>query len=132
MKELSVGAITFLEKKVLLIHQINGNHIGFPKGHIEINESPEKTALREVYEETGIKIKLESLSYSIKYKLKSGINKEVIYFCASALNNKIRIQTKEIHNAFWLEIDEALQKLTYDNDKKALKYFSKKFKAQSY
>ena len=73
MKELSVGAITFLEKKVLLIHQINGNHIGFPKGHIEINESPEKTALREVYEETGIKIKIESLAYSIKYKLKRGI-----------------------------------------------------------
>jgi len=45
-------------KKILLVkHRKNGKWTQ-PGGHIENDETPEECALRESYEETGIKIKL--------------------------------------------------------------------------
>ena len=45
-------------KKILLIkHKKNGRWTQ-PGGHIEGNETPEEAALREVYEETGLRVKL--------------------------------------------------------------------------
>ncbi|MEG1048647.1 MAG: NUDIX hydrolase [Bacilli bacterium] len=45
-------------KKILLVKHKKFNRYVQPGGHIEDNETPEETALREVYEETGVKIKL--------------------------------------------------------------------------
>ena len=45
-------------KKILLIkHKRNGRWTQ-PGGHMEGNETPEETALREVYEETGLRVRL--------------------------------------------------------------------------
>ena len=45
-------------KKILLIkHKKNGRWTQ-PGGHIEGNETPEEAALREVYEETGLRVRL--------------------------------------------------------------------------
>ena len=41
------------KRKYILITNISG-HIGFPKGHIESGENEKQTALREIYEETGV------------------------------------------------------------------------------
>lgn len=45
-------------KKILLVKHRKFNRWTQPGGHIEENEVPEDTAIRETYEETGIKIKL--------------------------------------------------------------------------
>lgn len=45
-------------KKILLCHHRGFNRWVQPGGHIEHNELPEETALRETYEETGVRIKL--------------------------------------------------------------------------
>ena len=45
-------------KKVLLVKHAIFNKWIQPGGHIEENEIPEETAIREVYEETGLKITL--------------------------------------------------------------------------
>ena len=45
-------------KKILLIkHKKNGRWTQ-PGGHMEGNETPEEAALREVYEETGLRVRL--------------------------------------------------------------------------
>ena len=45
-------------KKILLIkHKKNGKWTQ-PGGHMEGNETPEEAALREVYEETGLRVRL--------------------------------------------------------------------------
>lgn len=54
----SVFVIDKREKKILLVkHKKFGKWVQ-PGGHIEDNETPEEAALREVYEETKLKIKL--------------------------------------------------------------------------
>ena len=122
MREISVGAIIFHNKEVLLIHQKHGNHIGFPKGHIENNESFEETALREVFEEVGVNITLLQISYEVFYEPRPNVNKKVIYYLACSKSVETSIQPSEILRAFWVSPEEAFKHLTYDNDKQALKY----------
>ncbi len=45
-------------KKILLVKHEEWNRWVQPGGHMEDNETPEETAIREVYEETGLKIKI--------------------------------------------------------------------------
>lgn len=57
--EYAAGVIVFARGEddycTLLVQHRDG-HWGFPKGHIETNESVEQAALRELHEETGLAI----------------------------------------------------------------------------
>ena len=54
----SAFVINPINKKILLVkHHIFDKWVQ-PGGHIEENETPEEAAVREVYEETGLKISL--------------------------------------------------------------------------
>ena len=54
----SAFVINPLNKKILLVKHHLFNKWVQPGGHIEENELPEEAAIREVYEETGVKITL--------------------------------------------------------------------------
>lgn len=54
----SVFVIDPKTKKILLVFHRKFHRWVQPGGHIENNETPEEAALREVYEETGLKVKL--------------------------------------------------------------------------
>ena len=54
----SVFVIDRNKKKILLVKNKKFNKWVQPGGHIEENETPEETAIREVYEETGLRVKL--------------------------------------------------------------------------
>jgi len=46
------------EKKVLLLKQERSNFWLLPGGHVEDNELPHETAIREIFEETGLHLEL--------------------------------------------------------------------------
>lgn len=54
----SVFVINPENKKILLVYHKKFNKWVQPGGHIEEDETPEEAALREAYEETGVKVKL--------------------------------------------------------------------------
>jgi len=54
----SVFIINPENKKILLVKHKKNRRWTQPGGHIEYDETPEEAALREAYEETGLRVKL--------------------------------------------------------------------------
>lgn len=137
--EKSCGLVVFNSNKILLLKysandtQGEGGHWDFPKGHVESNETEIETALRELEEETGITNAeiiagfRHSISYTF-YRKSEPLSKKVIFFLAGTVEKKVTLSHEHIDYA-WLEFDNALEKLTYDNArqilKKALPYIKK-------
>ncbi len=117
-KEKSCGCIIIEDKKVLLVHQTKG-HWGFPKGHIEENETEIQTALREVKEETNLDVEIDkSRRYTESYITDTGAEKEVVLFIAKIVGGKIKPQESEVSNIKWLSFEEATKIITYATTKK--------------
>ena len=129
--EKSCGLVVFNSNKILLLKysanntQGEGGHWDFPKGHVEQNETELETALRELEEETGIsKVEIiadfrHSISYTFSRRSES-ISKEVIFFLASTVEKRVTLSHEHIDYA-WLDFNNALEKLTYDNARQILK-----------
>ena len=121
MLEISAGAILYTrnndEIKYLLIKDFHGNY-GFPKGHIEENETERDAALREIKEEVGIDATIDpSFRVSLEYVMPNGINKRVVYYLAKFENQIPVRQEEEVQEILLLNYEEALQTLTFDNTK---------------
>lgn len=123
-EEISCGAFVISDNKVLLVKHKNGEHWDCPKGHIEPGETKEQTAIREVYEETGINIKIVSnKEYIVSYLINSNIKKTVIFFEAEMIDGKMKKQETEIQNMEWLSFENALQRFTFESNRKLFKKF---------
>ena len=60
-KALSSGVIVTDGRSLILGHSTGNKHWDIPKGVVEINESDLSTAVRELFEETGIQVSPSSL-----------------------------------------------------------------------
>jgi len=119
-KEKSCGIVVFYNDKVLLVKH-NAGHYGFPKGHVEGNESEHETAIREVKEETNIDANIiDGFREYITYSPKENIIKDVIYFIGKAKSYELRNQESEVSNCLFLPVDEAMKLITFENEKDIL------------
>lgn len=121
------GIISKLNKKtkkinILLVHTKSYNgYWGFPKGHVELNETLIQTAIREIKEETGLDVTLvdENLKWVSEYSPFLNTKKIVTYFWFYPnLLSKLKPQISEISEILWVDIDHVNKKLTYKNDQK--------------
>lgn len=120
-KEKSCGTIIIENNKVLLIQQTD-NAWGFPKGHVENNETEQETAIRETKEETNLDVEIISnKKYIINYKINNDIDKEVVFFLAKKTSDKIKKQDEEIKNIKWVDLTKAFDIITYENTKNLYK-----------
>ncbi len=127
--ENSCGAIVFNEntEKILLVKMHNGNW-GFPKGHIENNETKEETAIREVHEETNVNIKIiPNFEREIKYIPNEKTIKKVTIFAGITQDEDVKIDTFEIEAFQWCTYEEALKLVTYKLQKDVLEKARKVF-----
>lgn len=126
--EKSCGAIVYRlengKRKYLLLRSDDG-YCGFPKGHVEKDETEEQTARRETEEETGIvdlefePLFREMISYFFTKEHRK-IYKEVVYFLAKTGTEEAKVSDE--HVGFeWLEYDKALEKLSFENAKELLR-----------
>ncbi len=119
-KEKSCGAVVYTRCadgiKYILIRSISGEY-GFPKGHVEDGESEEETALREVREETSLKITLDpGFRMQTEYTMpRRGILKRVVYFLGSFKHQRFRPQAGEVTSIALLPYAEARKRLTHEN-----------------
>ena len=124
--ERSCGAVVYRNIggtiRYLLIKNRRSSNWSFPKGHVEDGETFEETAMREVYEEAGIKIKIfPGFMSKSQYTIQNRIQKTVMIFAATTNDEKTRIQPEEIEDYIWLPFESAFNCLKFENDKAILK-----------
>ncbi|MCC8063481.1 MAG: NUDIX domain-containing protein [Clostridiales bacterium] len=118
----SAGAVLYRQeagaRRYILVQEYNGD-TGFPKGHVEPGETEEQTALREIWEETGVHATLAGPKrFQVEYTLHNGSRKQVTYFIASC-TEAIR-QTGEVRRALCLPYGQALARLTHPSHRTIL------------
>ena len=108
----AVGIIFNSEGKILLQKRGDSQKWGLPGGAVELDESFDETVQREVFEETGLKIKIKKLLgvYSGK-KYQEIIKNGDMY--------------QPVVTAFYVVIVGGEQKLTDNNETLSLEYLSR-------
>ena len=111
-QEKSCGAVIFRKHhgntELLLIKHTNGGHWSFPKGHVEPGETEAQTALREVREETGLEVQIDtSFREVVSYSPRKDTIKNVVYFLAWVKSKEIHPQPEEVSQVKWVEISLA-------------------------
>lgn len=124
----AAGALLWREEKgkllVALIHRNRHNDWSWPKGKVDPGELLPETAVREIAEETGLKIKLGPRLKIINYKIPNGTPKEVHYWAArvspAALAKSKFKPSEEVESVEWRTPEEARKLLTYNFDSEVL------------
>ena len=123
--EKSCGAVIFRKAgdwNVLLIRHTKGRHISFPKGHVEPGETESQTAEREILEETGLRVRVDRrYRAENRYNIRPDTQKLVVIFAAVTDQEEITPQPEEIAEAFWLPVEAAAERLTYERDRKIMR-----------
>lgn len=115
--EKACGAVIKKEGKILLIFQQNG-FWGFPKGHVEEGETEAETAVREVFEETGLWVEInEKNRFEFSYDIKDlNIHKTVVLFTAKVVDeSRFKKQDEEVAEMEWFEEDAVEDRLTFED-----------------
>ena len=124
IQEKSCGAVVYRvenKQRLYLIEHMKLGHISICKGHVENNETEVETAMREIKEETNIDVEVDTrFRETTIYSPYEGILKEVVYFVAKALSNTLINQECEVSGLEWVPIDQAIEAMTYKDDKLVL------------
>ena len=110
--EITSGAVVYRKNNgeieyLLLESQNKGHFWGFPKGHVEGNETLEETAKREIKEETQLVLPIDtSFHVYTEYDLPNGNRKQMTLYTADLTQSE--------------NYADARERLTYDNLKQLL------------
>jgi 8-oxo-dGTP pyrophosphatase MutT (NUDIX family) len=128
-RQVSAGGVAFRRNKgtvrVALIRVGEPSRWQLPKGHLDDDETPEQTAMREVREETGVDCELLGKIGTIDYwfyKTQDGgkvrLHKYVHFFLMKYQSGSIRDHDEEVDEARWVEIEEAIRMLTFKDERR--------------
>lgn len=112
----SSGGVVYRKKdnriEIILLHKDKADTYHLPKGTVEDGETLEQTALREVIEETGYKVKLINFLGFLNSEFESErvgerINKITHYFLFELIDGIQSDFSKEHDEVLWVEVSKA-------------------------
>ena len=128
MRVLAAGALLWRIEddvlKVALVHRGRYDDWSWPKGKVDPGETLPETAVREIREETGLKVRLGVPLGIQRYKL-SNKNQKVVYYWAAEVSDRA-LQTsnfkpnEEVSGVHWFSAKEAKSRLSYTHDHEQL------------
>jgi 8-oxo-dGTP diphosphatase len=122
----AAGAVVLRRRgrQVLVVHRPRYDAWAWPQGKREPGEHVVVTAVREVHEETGLRVRLGRPLPQQLYQLDDGRAKSVRYWVARGRGSTdVRHFTAddEVDAVRWIDVEEAQQLLTYDDDRALLR-----------
>ena len=126
--EKSCGAVVFTlehgDIRFVIIKNPLGNY-GFPKGHVEYNETEHETAIREIREEVGLSVDFISGfrttdSHPLIREGRPNEMKEIIYFLAEFSGQQPASKDREISEIYLMDYDTAMASLRFESHKRIL------------
>jgi len=101
---------------VLVVHRPHRSDWSLPKGKLEAGEAHDVAAVREVFEETGVRCVLGPFLGSREYTV-DGLPKSVLYWRATVAEQHPREADGEVDDVAWIPAAEADSTLTYQDDR---------------
>jgi 8-oxo-dGTP pyrophosphatase MutT (NUDIX family) len=113
---------------IFLVKHYSGSWL-LPKGHAELNETPQQTAERELLEETGLSIErwVPVGPFVEQYRFTRGtrkMHKEVQYFVAW-VSGEVRLQAQEVTDGCWEPLDCAVNRVSFQEMKELIRSITK-------
>lgn len=117
-EEFSYGAVVFCRRDgelyFVLVQESDG-HWSFPKGHIEKGEDGVECALREIWEETGVHVTLDTgFEKTLVYPKAGGVMKHTTLYISEIEYGIPLVKADDCRSIAVLSYEEAKEKL--DNE----------------
>ena len=115
--------------RILVIHRTKYRDVTLPKGKVDPGETLAETAVREIREETGIRVSLGVPVGVSRYRMPSSRTKIVHYWAAEATDAAVRtssfVPNKEVAAIEWVSLKKARKHLSYPVDTEILDEFTR-------
>ena len=117
----AAGGVVMNEGRVLLVHRPRYDDWTLPKGKLDRGESFEDAALREVWEETGLRCMLGRELAGTEYRDNKDRPKVVRYWLMKLEGEPADFEPNdEVDEVRWVVLGDAAGELTYDRDREVL------------
>lgn len=127
------GGVVFYGSKVFLLKNEKGEWV-FPKGAIRNGDLSNEVALSRVREEAGIEAQIVSPVGNTHYEFFSVTRQKpvcnrITWYIMKSLDEKYHVnQDESFTDGGFFDIDEAIERVTYSQDKSLLNLSYQKFK----
>jgi 8-oxo-(d)GTP phosphatase len=118
----AAGAVVLRKDRVLLVHRPAYDDWSFPKGKLDRGESTVSAAIREVEEETGLRVRL-GVPLSRQTYPTANRTKVVDYWVGRVVGDHDvsgYLVNHEIDEVAWVKVAKATELLTYKRDRRTL------------
>lgn len=125
LEEVGAGGVVVFGNTILLLKKFNGDWV-LPKGRVKENENISTTALREVYEESGVRAEIIKYIGNVNYRYKSIKENKLVYktvhwYLMKTDSIKSNPQKKEgFVEARFVHIDKVASIVKYKDEKKII------------
>ena len=124
----AAGALPWRHRRgrleVVIVHRPRYDDWSWAKGKLDPGEEWPVAAVREVFEETGLHVRLgrplPGSRYAVSNESGQPEPKEVRYWAAEVVGGAGAL-VNEIDEIAWLDVDDATDRLTYDRDRDQLR-----------
>jgi 8-oxo-(d)GTP phosphatase len=119
----AAGAVVLRKGRVLLVHRPAYDDWSFPKGKLDRGEAAPVAAVREVHEETGLRVRLGVPLARQSYP--NGPRTKVVDYWVGRVIGDHDVSgylvNSEIDEVDWVDVDKARRQLTYRRDRDTLR-----------
>jgi len=114
----AAGGVVLRDGAICLVHRPRYDDWTLPKGKLDPGESFEAAALREVWEETGLRCRLEDELEAVIYNDHKGREKLVRYWRMEVVGDDGFAPNDEVDELRWVAPRAARELLSYEHDRR--------------